>query len=45
MDSMGCIYEILDKSTIAGEPIGSIKVKTSYNLDHSLLKEIFFQNL
>ena len=32
MDSMGCDYEILDKSTIAGEPIGSIKVKTSNNL-------------
>ncbi|MDC3044934.1 3-phosphoshikimate 1-carboxyvinyltransferase [Prochlorococcus sp. AH-736-B04] len=32
MDSMGCNYEILDKSTIAGEPIGSIKVKTSNNL-------------
>jgi len=29
---MGCDYEILDKSTIAGEPIGSIKVKTSKNL-------------
>jgi len=32
MDSMGCNYEILDKSTIAGEPIGSIKVKTANNL-------------
>ena len=32
MDSMGCNYEILDKVTIAGEPIGSIKVKTSNNL-------------
>jgi len=32
MDSMGCNYEILNKSTIAGEPIGSIKVKTSNNL-------------
>ena len=32
MDSMGCDYEILDKSTIAGEPIGSIKVKTAANL-------------
>ena len=29
MDSMGCDYEILDKSMIAGEPIGSIKVKTA----------------
>ena len=32
MDSMGCDYEILDKSMIAGEPIGSIKVKTANNL-------------
>ena len=32
MDSMGCKYEILDKSTIAGEPIGSIMVKTANNL-------------
>ena len=32
MDSMGCNYEILDKSTIAGEPIGSIMVKTANNL-------------
>ena len=29
---MGCNYEILDKSTIAGEPIGTIKVKTEDNL-------------
>ncbi len=32
MDSMGCDYEILDKSIVAGEPIGSIKVKTAKNL-------------
>ena len=32
MDSMGCNYEILDKSTIAGEPIGSIRIKTANNL-------------
>ena len=32
MDAMGCDYEILDKSTVAGEPIGSIKVKTATNL-------------
>ncbi len=32
MDLMGCNYEILDKSTIAGELIGSIKVKTANNL-------------
>ena len=32
MDSMGCNYEILDQSTIAGELIGSIKVKTSNSL-------------
>ncbi len=32
MDLMGCNYEILDKSTIAGEPIGTIKVKTAKNL-------------
>ena len=32
MDLMGCDYKILDKSMIAGEPIGSIKVKTANNL-------------
>ncbi len=32
MDSMGCNYEILDKATVAGEPIGSVKVKTANNL-------------
>ena len=32
MDSMGCNYEILDKSIIAGEQIGSINVKTAKNL-------------
>ncbi len=32
MDSMGCNYEIFDKTTVAGEPIGSIKVKTANNL-------------
>ena len=32
MDLMGCNYEILDKSIIAGEPIGSIKVRTSNHL-------------
>ncbi len=32
MDSMGCNYEVLDESTVAGEPIGSIKVKTAKNL-------------
>ena len=32
MDEMGCNYKILDKSTIAGEPIGSIKVKYASNL-------------
>ena len=32
MDSMRCNYEIVDKSIIAGEPIGSIKVKTANNL-------------
>ena len=32
MDSMGCCYEILEKSTIAGEPIGSINVETANNL-------------
>jgi len=32
MDSMGCNYEIVEKSTIAGEPIGSINVKTAKNL-------------
>ncbi|MBO8229816.1 3-phosphoshikimate 1-carboxyvinyltransferase [Prochlorococcus marinus str. MU1404] len=32
MDSMGCNYEVLDKSIVAGEPIGSIKVKTANNL-------------
>ena len=32
MDSMGCNYEIVEKSIIAGEPIGSINVKTANNL-------------
>ena len=32
MDEMGCNYKILEKSTIAGEPIGSIKVKYACNL-------------
>ena len=32
MDEMGCNYKILDKSTIAGEPIGSINVKYESNL-------------
>ena len=32
MDSMGCNYEIIEKSIIAGEPIGSINVKTANNL-------------
>ncbi len=32
MDMMGCNYEIVEKSTIAGEPIGSISVKTANNL-------------
>ena len=32
MDSMGCNYEIVEKTIIAGEPIGSINVKTAKNL-------------
>ena len=32
MDTMGCNYEIVEKSVIAGEPIGSINVKSSKNL-------------
>ena len=32
MDSMGCNYEIVEKSIIAGEPIGSINVKSATNL-------------
>ena len=32
MDLMGCNYEIVEKSIIAGEPIGSINVKTAKNL-------------
>ncbi len=32
MDTMGCDYEILDKSTIAGEPLGSVKVRTAKRL-------------
>ena len=32
MDEMGCDYEIVEQSIIAGEPIGSINVKTSKNL-------------
>ncbi len=33
MDAMGCNYEIVEKSTIAGEPIGSINVKAVDNLN------------
>ena len=29
MDDMGCNYKIVEKSTIAGEPIGSINVKSA----------------
>ena len=32
MDEMGCDYKIVEKSTIAGEPIGSIKIKYVSNL-------------
>ncbi len=32
MDKMGCDYKIVEQSIIAGEPIGSINVKTSKNL-------------
>ena len=32
MDEMGCQYKIIEKSTIAGEPIGSINVKSANNL-------------
>ena len=32
MDAIGCNYEIVEKSTIAGEPIGSINIKTANNL-------------
>ena len=32
MNVMGCNYEIVEKSTIAGEPIGSINVKAANNL-------------
>ena len=32
MDVMGCNYKIVEKSIIAGEPIGSISVKSSNNL-------------
>ena len=32
MDEMGCDYKILEKSTIAGEPIGSVNVKSANNL-------------
>ena len=32
MDLMGCNYQIVEKSIIAGEPIGCIKVKTANNL-------------
>ena len=33
MDTMGCDYAIVEKSIIAGEPIGSINVKTAKNLN------------
>ena len=45
MDAMGCNYEILDKSTIAGEPIGSIKVKTADNLKSFTIEGDILQNL
>ena len=32
MDQMGCNYKIIEKSTIAGEPIGSVNVKYVSNL-------------
>ena len=32
MEKMGCDYKILEKSTIAGEPIGSINIKYVSNL-------------
>ena len=32
MDVMGCDYEIVEQSIIAGEPIGSIKIKTAKSL-------------
>ena len=32
MDVMGCNYEIVEQSIIAGEPIGSIKIKTAKSL-------------
>ncbi len=32
MDEMECNYEVIERSTIAGEPIGSINVKTANNL-------------
>ena len=32
MKEMGCNFKILNKSTIAGEPIGSINVKYASNL-------------
>ncbi len=32
MDAMGCDYKIVEKSTIAGEPIGSINVKSASSL-------------
>ena len=32
MDLIGCDYEIVEKSLVAGEPIGCIKVKTAINL-------------
>jgi len=32
MEEMGCNFEIIEKTTIAGEPIGSIKVKYVSNL-------------
>ena len=38
MDSMRCNYEIVDKSIIAGEPIGSIKVKTANNLSPFIIE-------
>ena len=32
MDMMGCNFKVFEKSVVAGEPIGNIKIKTSNNL-------------
>ncbi len=38
MDLMGCDYKIIDKRTVAGEPIGTVNVKTAKTLKPFLIE-------